>query len=99
MNNKTQERGQLTDRIKKKSVELLGYEINICELRLMPYIMHVMMNEQKIDIQKINQEEREIMSKWRKAGYIEGDASQMGITVVFWNILCEIVRLGYVDID
>ena len=95
----SQGRGQLTDRIKKKSKELLGYEIDRIELRLMPYIQHVMTNEQKIDVNHINQQEREILKKWREAGHIEGGASGLRITEEFWNIVCEIVRLGYVDID
>lgn len=36
----------------------MGYEINKTELRLMPYIQNVMVNSQKLDICKINQEER-----------------------------------------
>ena len=91
-------RGQLTDRIKEKSKELLGYEIDTRELRLMPYIQYVMTNEQRIDPNHINKEEREILSKWRKAGHIEGGASVLRITEEFWNIICEIIRLGYVDL-
>ncbi len=92
-------RGQLTDEIKTRSKELLSYEIDQKELRLMPYILTVMINEQKIDPRRMDHEERLILSKWREAGHIEGGASQMGITVEFWNIICEIVRMGYVDID
>ena len=93
-----QNRGQLTDRIKEKSKELLGYEISQRELRLMPYIQYVMTNEQRIDPNTINKEEREILSKWRKVGHIEGGASGLRITEGFWNIICEIIRLGYVDL-
>ncbi len=93
-----QGRGQLTDRIKKKSKELLGYEINQTELRLMPYIQYVMVNEQRIDINHINEEEREILSKWRKSKHIEGGASSLQITKEFWDIICEIVRLGHVNL-
>ena len=92
-------RGNLTKRIKAKSKELLGYEITQIELRLMPYILTVMMNEQKIKIRHCNQDDREILQKWRKAGHIEGGVSGLRITKEFWNIICEIVRLGYVDID
>ena len=91
-------RGQLTKRIKEKSVELLGYEIDREELRLMPYILTVMMNEQKIQIRHIGGGERGILKKWREAGHIEGGASGLQITVEFWNTICEIVRLGYVDL-
>jgi len=94
-----QKRGQLTDRIKQKSKQLLGYEIDVLELRLMPYIQYVMVNEQKIKIEHINFEGRKILSKWREAGHIEGGASGLRITKDFWNIICEIVFLGYVDID
>lgn len=94
----TQLRGQLTDRIKTRSKELMGYEINLTELRLLPYIQYTMVNTHKLDPNKINQEEREIISKWRNANYIEGGASGMLITDEFWNIICELVKLGYVDL-
>lgn len=94
----TQERGQLTPRIRAKSKELLGYEMDQTELRLMPHIVHVMMNEQRIEPRHINGDERKILAKWREAGHIEGGAGGMCITEEFWTILCEIVRLGYVDL-
>ena len=81
------------------SQRLLGYEMDQTELRLMPYIVYVMMNEQKIDPKKVNGAGRDILGKWRRAGHIEGGLSGLSITEEFWNILCEIVRLGYVDID
>jgi hypothetical protein len=93
-----QTRGQLTDRIKQKSKELLGYEIDTVELRMMPYIQYVMVNDQKIDIRKCNQEDRDVLSNWRSEGYIQGGAGKLQITKEFWNIVCEIVFLGYVDL-
>ena len=92
-------RGRLTERIKEKSVELLGYEMDTTELRLMPYILTVMMNGQRIDPCKCNQDDREILSKWRKAGHIEGGAGGLFITKRFWKIICKIVYLGYVDLS
>jgi len=94
-----QRRGRISDRIKQRSLDLLGYEISQVELRLMPYILNVMMNDQRIDPRKINHEERGILSKWRKAGYLAGGMSLMEVTKEFWDILCEIAFLGYVDID
>lgn len=94
-----QKRGQLTDRIKILSKKLLGYAISQQELRLMVYIQYVMVNEQCLSIEKINNEERKILNKWRSAEHIEGGTSQMGITKEFWDAICEIVFLGYVDID
>lgn len=94
----TQERGQLTDRIKARSKELLGYEIDTVELRLLPYIQFVMVNDQRIDPRKCNQAERDVLAKWREAGRIESGASGLSITKEFWDIVCEIVFLGYVDL-
>lgn len=94
-----QGRGHLTDRIKEKSKELMGREISTRELRLMPYALTTMIDSpQRIDPRRINQEERGFLSLWREAGYMEGGASGMQITREFWDILCEIVFLGYVDL-
>lgn len=96
-----QKRGQLTDRIKAKSKELLGYEIDVKELRLMAYVQFIMANEQRINPTRIDQEEREILSKWREAKYLEGGVSGMTVTKItkkFWNAICEIIFLGYVDL-
>lgn len=89
-------RGALTDNIKKKSKETLGYEISLRELRLMPYVQFIMMNDQKIDPNKINQEERNILSSWREKGYIEGGASGLAVTKEFYDAVSEILWLGYV---
>lgn len=91
-----QKRGQLTERIKEKSKELLGYEISQTELRLMPYIQYQMCNEQRIT--NINGEERKILRKWKDAGYVDGGASGISITKEFWDIINEIIFLGYVDL-
>lgn len=96
---KNQKRGELTPRIKEKSKNLMGYEISQDELRLMAYLQYQIMNEQRIDPGKVNSEERTILSNWRKAGYIEGGVSGLGITQEFWDTINQILFLGYVDID
>ena len=95
----SQNRGQLTDRTIAKSKELLGYEIEVNELRLMAYVDYIMKNEQRLDPGKVSKGEREILGKWRLVGYIEGGASGMSITKQFYDILCEILWLGYVDLS
>ena len=94
-----QKRGQLTDRIKVKSKELLGYEIGTEELRLMVYVHYVMTNDQKLGMEKVSQEERGILTNWKVEGYIEGGASGLTVTKEFWDILSEIIFLGYVDLS
>ena len=92
-------RGELTEEIRIKGTELLSHEISVNELRLMPYILSVMMNAQRIDPNKINAMERRILQVWREAGYIEGGASGLQITKEFYDIICELVFMAYVDID
>lgn len=106
----SQGRGQLTERIKKRSVELLGYEISQRELRLMPYLQYELMNSKKLNPDSVNVEEREILNKWMKMGYIvDGISKSKGrplmnvdskfeVTKEFWVAMLEILWLGYVDL-
>ena len=93
-----QKRGELTERVKVKSKELLGYEIDQEELRLMAYFQYVMMNEQAIDPERITTNERKILGSWRADGHVQGSASGLIITKEFWDAMCEILFLGYVDL-
>ena len=99
MSRDPQKRGAVTTRIKESSLRWLGYEIDTTELRLMPYIQYVMMNDQHLDPHKCNEDDREILSKWREAGHIEGGVSGLAVTREFWYIICDLCFLAYVDID
>lgn len=100
MKTQIQKRGTLTKRIKHASMKSLGYEISQEELRLMPYIQYVMVNEQYIDRCKINDEERDILNEWDKKDFI--NRNHLGYITVsnkFWTAICKIIYLGYVDIE
>ena len=92
-----QRRGCLTDRIKEVSLKLMGYEINVHELRLMFYIMYLVIHTQKIGRLKIDRD-KNILAKWEEKGYFTTRYSKIIIAKEFWNIICEIVWLGYVDL-
>ena len=94
----TQKRGQLTERIVERAKQLMGREIDVTELRLMAYMQYVMLNDQHIDILRVNKVEKDILTKWRTAGYLE-DGATKGTTISkeFWDIMSEILWLGYVD--
>lgn len=92
-------RGQLTTKATEIAIKMISRKITRTELRLLPYLQYVMMNNQKLEINKINQEEREILQQLKKEGYIEGGASGLRITKDFWNFMCEILFETYVDID
>lgn len=108
--NEIQKRGQLTDRIKTKSAELLGYEISQVELRLMPYIQYQLVNDQKLKPESLNKQEREILAKWVNMGYIldgvsectgrpmMSEGAKLTVTKRFWDSILEILWLGYVDL-
>lgn len=91
-------RGQMTDAIRQLSRDLLGYEITVTELRLMPYIINVMMNNQVIDISKIMYDEHDVLIQWRAKGYIDDHNGKLVITSDFWITCCSLVYLGYVDL-
>ena len=103
-----QKRGQLTKRIKSKSLELMGYELERDDLRLMPYLQYVLLNKRKIDNASINENEKKILAKWLEMGYILDGVTSSGrpmintnviITKEFWDIMNEIIWLGYCDVD
>ena len=89
-------RGMLTEEVNKIAEDIIRRKITQLELRLMPYIQYVMMNEQKIEPNKINSDERKILQKWRDEGFIEGGASGLSITKEFWEFMCEILFEAYV---
>lgn len=89
-------RGQITQAVIDKAKSLGFDKFTVKELRLLPYIQWVMMNSQRIEPVKINQEEREILSAWRAKGWIEGGAAGMSITREFWDAMNEILWLSYV---
>ena len=89
-------RGVLTEEVQEIANTYIGRDIDKTELRLIPYIQYVMVNEQKFDINKINQDERKILRKWKDAELVEGGASGLAITKEFWNFMCEILFQSYV---
>lgn len=88
-------RGVLTKEVQEIANRHIGRDIDQTELRLIPYVQFVMLNEQKIDIRKINQDERKILRKWKDAGLIEGGASGLSVTKDFWDFSSEILFQSY----
>ena len=94
-----QSRGHLTERIKKASVKLLGYEINQQELRLMAYLQFTMVNNQRLELDKLSDIESPILADWLNKGFIKGEVfKKIEVTKKFWDAMCEIIYLGYVDL-
>lgn len=84
-------RGVLTDEIKNK------YGITRKELRLMPYLQYLLVNQIPIDPRKIDQEEREILQKWRNEGKITFSMKDpCSATKEFWDQISDIIYDTYV---
>lgn len=89
-------RGALTQEIQEKAKEFLGREITTTELRLYPYLDYLMKNEQRINPQRVNQEDRDILKVLRQEGHIEGGASGLAMTKEFYDYINQVLWLGYV---
>lgn len=88
-------RGQITEEIKRKAKGLLG--INTRELRLLPYIQYVLMNDKLIDSRKVNKEEHLVINRWIELGFIGSDLSKLTVSKKFWHGMNEILWLAYVN--
>ena len=94
----TQRRGELTERVKDKAKELLGYDISQEELRLIPYIVYELTNGGTVDRAKMNLFEREVLKVWGEKGWFTKHGKNIAVTKEFWGMLNEILWLGYVDL-
>ena len=89
-------RGSFNKGVQEAAKKHIDREISLIELRLIPYIQYVMTNDQKVDPRRINQEERDVLSSWRKDGFIGGGATRLSITKEFWDFMCEVLFYSYV---
>jgi hypothetical protein len=89
-------RGALTPEIQSLAKNFLGREITVRELRLYPYLDYVMKNDQKIKIEHINQEERDILRVLKEEKHIEGGAGGLSMTKEFYDYMNQVLWLGYV---
>ena len=93
-------RGVVTDIVKRVAQETLDIEdISVTELRLMPYIQYVMMDDQRLNPNKIDGKERDILQHWRERGLMTGGASGLAITREFWDGINAILWHAYVERD
>lgn len=90
-------RGTLTPAVQELATQLMGREIDVRELRLMPYLQFCAVNAQNIDPNKVSAEERGILAKWRTEGRIAGGAVDLYVTKAFWDILHQILWEAYAN--
>jgi len=92
-------RGQLTAEIVKKAKSLGLDNFTQRELRLIPYVQWCVTNDENINPARIDKDERKILSKWREEDLITGGANNLNVSKDFWDAMCELIWLGYVDYE
>lgn len=63
--------------------------------------MDCLINFQRIDINKINDVENQILMEFKESGFIIGTDifEKFNVTRDFYNFMTEIIYLGYVDLS
>jgi hypothetical protein len=93
-------RGEFTPEIEALGKPFLGKELTLRELRLIPYLDYCAKNR-VFDPARISQEERDIISEWKKRGfiYVSSSPSNGGVSIRrdFYDFMNEVLWLGYVD--
>ena len=89
-------RGMLTDEIKQKSKELFGYEITQEELRLMPYVMYCVFNDDNLNRKNVDMVEMEILTNWEDKGFIKSPFTGLKVSKDFYDKVNELLWIGYV---
>jgi hypothetical protein len=93
-------RGKLTPEIEALGESFLGKKLTQWELRLISYLDHCAKNW-GFDAARITQEERKIISEWKKRGFIDAGfypyPGYVSIRRDFYDFMNEVLWLGYVD--
>ncbi|MDR1911660.1 MAG: hypothetical protein LBQ52_04860 [Helicobacteraceae bacterium] len=86
-------RGVLSAEIQALAKEHLGREITRAELRLYPYLDHVLKNGLELDRRKINAEERKILLQLKQ----EERFGSFGCDKNFYDYIQQVLWLAYVE--
>ena len=89
-------RGMISKEVQEISKRMIGREINQEELRLLPYIQYVLMNEQYFDMRKLNAPEHDILSLWESEGFYFPSPTKIAVTKKFWDFMSEVLFQSYV---
>lgn len=91
-------RGMLTQTVIELTEKLFGYPFNQTELKLVPYFHYIMVNNQRIEWERVDYEEIEILSKWQELGFIV-KGEPLSCTHKFWQAINEVLFIAYVDFE
>lgn len=90
-------RGVLTDKLKKLYLELTGKEVTLSRLRLMPYLIYTLSGNTELNRIKLSVEESNNILDWISDGYNISTQPKLIVTEEFYNIICKILLVGYME--
>ena len=93
---KSSGRGMICESVIRKAKNFLGTEINIRELRLYPYLDYVWKNGGRIEFQKINKEEEDIINTRISEGHMVMDGLNIYPTRKFYDYVQDVLADTYV---
>lgn len=79
--------------------KLTGIRLDEDNIRLLPYIQYVLMNEQMFDRSKITLEGKAIIQELKAKGCLIDYKGRIRCTLEFWTVLNEVLYLAYVDYE
>jgi hypothetical protein len=88
-------RGELTPWVAAQMRNFFGREGTTVELRLIPYVAYAFQNGGKLDPNKINQQERDVLRQWKTEGHFSGGAGGIEMTRDFWDFMSGIIWWSY----
>jgi len=88
-------RGMLTDEVQDVARAVLGREITMTELRLMPYMVHCLLDGGKVNNLKLD--EHSVLRQWEAEGFLRITNNRTAcVTLEFWTAMTRILAEGYV---
>lgn len=91
-------RGELTKDIQDLAKKFLGREITAKELWLYPYMSYVLMNERKLSMRYMNDDDYEVLRMLEEEGHVK-HGLRLQMTMKFWTFMHTILWSGYTDYD
>lgn len=94
---KPEHRGMVTDELKQLYQFKTQRELTKNELRLLPFILHCVLNGGKLLQQQISSEEIEILEQLEDQGFLfyQRMADTIAVTFDFYDTICEILKHSY----
>jgi hypothetical protein len=91
-------RGRFDQGVKDLFKKHLGREGSVIELRLIPYLQYVMVNDKHIERISVSNEEREIIDLLYSEGHIVELAGHVYCTKAYWDFMSEVLYFSYAHV-